>query len=127
IFEHLWVYFANPQSWRLYDDVPAALAALERRRYQLGIASNFDARFKRIVAGHTPLDVCTSLFLSSDIGFTKPDLRFFRAVEERLGTVPAEIVLIGDDEISDVQGATAAGWRAIRLHRSGKCICAGTI
>src|SRR4051794_36428646 len=42
IFEQLWRHFAQPESWRLYEDVPAALDMLAQRGYQLGIASNFD-------------------------------------------------------------------------------------
>jgi HAD superfamily hydrolase (TIGR01509 family) len=60
------------------------------------------------------------------MGYTKPDLRFFRAVEERLRVPPAEIALIGDNEASDVQGAIAAGWRAIPLDRD-EPVAAGTI
>ncbi len=127
VFEQLWTHFAQPQSWRLFDDVRPALASLARGRFRLGIASNFDARLKTIVRGHPPLASCEFVFVSSEVGYMKPDPRFFRAIEERLGAAPTEIALVGDDEISDVQGATAAGWRAIRLDRVGRCSGAGPI
>jgi putative hydrolase of the HAD superfamily len=116
IFEKLWRHFAQPQHWRLYDDVANAFDVLSCR-FHIGIASNFDARLKQIIAGHPPLSACEAVFVSSEIGYTKPDSRFFEAVEEQLGVARAEIALVGDDEVSDVQGATAAGWRAIRLDR----------
>jgi putative hydrolase of the HAD superfamily len=118
IFEKLWRHFAQPQHWRLYDDVANALTVLSRR-FHIGIASNFDARLKQIVSGHPPLAACEAVFVSSEIGYTKQDSRFFQAVEKQLGVAPAEIALVGDDEVSDVQGATAAGWRPIRLDRDG--------
>jgi putative hydrolase of the HAD superfamily len=117
IFEHLWRHFAQPQHWRVYDDVPDTLTALARHGFQLGIASNFDRRLVEIASGHPRLAPCTSVFVSSDISYTKPDPRFFLGVEARLGVAPAEIALVGDDEVNDIQGAITAGWRAIRLNR----------
>ena len=119
VFEELWRHFAQPQHWRVYDDVPDALAALGSRGFRLGIASNFDRRLIEIAAAHPSLSICKSVFVSSDIGYAKPDPRFFRAVEERLRAAPAEIALVGDDEASDVAGAIAAGWRAVHLCRQG--------
>lgn len=127
VFEQLWTHFAQPQSWRLFADVQMTLARLHQRGYRLGIASNFDDRLNEVVRGHSGLARLEIVFVSSDLGFTKPHLQFFRAVEERLGAERAQIALVGDDEVSDVQGATAAGWRAIRLDRCGECSGAGTI
>lgn len=127
IYEHLWEHFARPQHWRLYDDVAETLSELRRRGFQLGIASNFDARLTGIVEGHLALKPCEAVFVSSKVGYTKPDARFFRAIEKRLGIDPAQIALVGDDEVSDVQGATAAGWRAVRLDRDSTKPNSGTI
>jgi putative hydrolase of the HAD superfamily len=117
VFEHLWQHFADPQQWRLYDDVAPTLNDLSSRGFQLGIASNFDGRLKNIVSFHPGLSACQTVFVSSGVRYSKPDPRFFRAIQEQLGVDPAQIVLVGDDEICDIQAATAAGWRAIRLDR----------
>src|SRR5205823_3691320 len=84
LFDSLWQHFAAPASWRIYDDV-AALAELRRRGYRIGIASNFDSRLLAIAAAYPPLAICDAIFVSSSVGFTKPDRRFFRAVENQLG------------------------------------------
>ncbi|HEY2415893.1 MAG TPA: HAD-IA family hydrolase [Pirellulaceae bacterium] len=126
LFESLWQHFAQPQYWRTFDDV-AVLAELRTRGYRIGIASNFDDRLIRIAAVHPPLAICEAIFVSSNVGFTKPDQRFFRAIENQLGVEPRKIALVGDDEISDVQGATEAGWRAVRLDRSGLISSPATI
>ena len=117
LFEQLWRHFAAPGHWRVYDDVPSAFYALRSRGFHVGIASNFDGRLHAIVAAHAALAACEAVFVSSEISYAKPDPRFFAHVQERLGVLPAEIVLIGDDEINDVAGATAAGWRAAYLDR----------
>src|SRR6185436_16253221 len=118
LFESLWQHFAQPEHWQTFDDV-AALGELRARGYRIGIASNFDNRLIRISAAHSSLATCKAIFVSSNVGFTKPDQRFFRTIEEQLGVVAEKIALVGDDEVSDVQGATKAGWKAIRLDRSG--------
>jgi putative hydrolase of the HAD superfamily len=117
LFEQLWLHFAQPQHWRMYDDVAPTLERLRSHGFCLGIASNFDSRLEAIVAAHSALAACDAVFVSSAIGYAKPDPRFFAAVEERLGASPAEIVLVGDDEVNDVRGAAAAGWRAEYLNR----------
>jgi putative hydrolase of the HAD superfamily len=119
VFERLWQHFAQPRHWRLFDDVSPTLRDLRRRGFRLGIASNFDARLLAIIHGLPELSACEAVFVSSKVGYTKPDPRFFAAAESQLGATPSQIALVGDDLEADIQGATAAGWRAILLDRSG--------
>jgi putative hydrolase of the HAD superfamily len=52
---------------------------------------------------------------SMDIGHAKPRPEIFTAAVETLAVAPHEILHIGDNERTDVKGALAAGFRAIRL------------
>ena len=119
IFDHLWQHFAQPSAWRLFDDVPDCFSALIDAGYRIGIASNFDARLRQVCAGHPAL-ANVEIFCSSEVGFAKPDPRFFRAIEQRLNLTPPKLALVGDDVIADHQGATAAGWRSIFIDRNGQ-------
>ena len=119
LFQTLWRHFAEPGHWRLFDDVAAALHALSRQGRRLGIASNFDGRLPAIVSRLPSLAPCERTFVSSQIGFLKPDPRFFSAVAQSLDAEPSEILLVGDDLRSDVEGARAAGWQAAWLQREG--------
>ena len=58
---------------------------------------------------------------SMDIGHAKPRPEIFAAAVGTLGVEPHEILHIGDNERTDVRGALAAGFRAVRLDvaRSG--------
>jgi putative hydrolase of the HAD superfamily len=58
---------------------------------------------------------------SMDIGHAKPRPEIFAAAVKTLGVEPHEINHVGDNERTDVRGALAAGFRAIRLDvvRSG--------
>ena len=58
---------------------------------------------------------------SMDVGHAKPRPEIFAAAVDRLGVAPGEILHVGDNERTDVRGALAAGFRAVRLDvvRSG--------
>ncbi len=52
---------------------------------------------------------------SMDVGHAKPRPEIFAAAVETLAVPPSEILHIGDNERTDVRGALAAGFRAVRL------------
>ena len=56
-----------------------------------------------------------STIYSMDVGHAKPHGDIFQAAVDALGCEPGEILHIGDNERTDVRGALAAGFRAIRL------------
>jgi putative hydrolase of the HAD superfamily len=118
LFDSLWQHFAQPAHWRLYPDAEPAITSLKERGLQLGLASNFDSRLLRIAAEWPALAPCEQIFVSSQVGYSKPDPRYFAAVAARLQIPPAEILLVGDDWLADIQGARAAGWQAMLLMRT---------
>lgn len=117
LFEDLWQHFASPASWQTYDDVSAVWTKLHKRNVSIGIASNFDARLERIVAGDPVLRQCDRLFISSQIGWAKPSVAFYRSIERELNVSPSEILMIGDDFENDVAAPRRCGWHAIWLDR----------
>lgn len=66
-------------------------------------------------------DYFAATVYSMDVGHAKPRPEIFAAALVQLGIPPQEILHIGDNERTDVRGALAAGFRAIRLDvvRSG--------
>jgi putative hydrolase of the HAD superfamily len=119
LFQSLWDHFAQPRHWRVFPDVERSLATLQKSGLQLGIASNFDGRLLNIARELPELAPCSRIFVSSQLGFSKPDPRFCRAIAADLAAAPAEILLVGDDWTADIQGAAAAGWPAIWICRGG--------
>lgn len=117
LFRSLWQHFAQPEHWRMYDDVAIVLHELAHRGMRLAIASNFDRRLHAIVQADPALRRCERCFVSSEVGHPKPDRRFFTAIERELGLLPEELLLVGDDWINDILGAQAAGWRTVWLQR----------
>ena len=113
LFAALWRHFADSRHWSLLDDVRPAWQALRRRGLSIGIASNFDQRLEAICREIEPLKQADCVFYSSQIGFPKPRLEFFRRVEQQLALAPHQILLIGDDRENDGEGARRAGWHSL--------------
>ena len=116
LFDTLWDHFARAKNWALIDAAGDKLAAARNAGLIVGVASNFDARLRRILADFPRINqnVRENVFLSSEIGWRKPSPNFFRAIEAALRLSPAELLLVGDDEVNDCQAARAAGWAAER-------------
>lgn len=81
--------------------------------YRLGVLSNAsnDAVIERIF---TPQQrgLFDAIVLSHHVGLTKPDMRIFAAVAERLGVIPEECLFV-DDQERHVNGAREAGMQAV--------------
>lgn len=61
-------------------------------------------------------ELLDEIFISEDIGFEKPDKRFFEPVISKLneyGIDKEECVIVGDSESSDIQGGINAGIRTV--------------
>ncbi len=58
-----------------------------------------------------------NMFISEEVGFAKPKLGFFQAVENAMGLEKSESYMIGDSYINDIAGAMQMGWNTIWLNR----------
>ena len=117
LFDELWNHFAEPSSWEVYDDVEPTWTRLFERGFQIAIASNFDARLLKIVEAKTSLSRASHIFISSQLGFRKPSPKFYMAIEQQLNCSKNQLVMVGDSEAADFQGAQSAGWKAWHLVR----------
>ena len=55
----------------------------------------------------------SGIFASSDIGFEKPDIRFFQEIVRKLKIPAVEFVMIGDNYIKDIEGAGNSGMKTV--------------
>ena len=58
-----------------------------------------------------------NVIVSGETGFSKPDVRLCRTVEEKLGLKPDELWMIGDSYKHDIMGAMDSGWHTIWINR----------
>ncbi len=122
LFDRLWNYYAQPDHWMVYEDVPACLAILSRTGAKLGLASNFDSRLTAIVKSFSELGPLDWIFYSSLVGFRKPDSRFYQAIASQIAgeMKPADMprfLMVGDHHANDVVAPARLGWSSIHLTR----------
>lgn len=106
-------------SWRAFDDAAAAVTAIRRAGLSCAVLTNGDpeqqtAKLTRIGL----LDLAGPVFTPAALGAAKPAAAAFLTVCERLGVPPAAALNVGDRYDLDVQGARAAGLKAVYLDRT---------
>lgn len=115
-FAGLWDWFARPAAWTVPVEAGDVLRELARRGVVAGVGSNFDSRLLPIVDAFPELaPVRRRVVISSLVGWRKPAPQFFDALVAAAGCDRSQLLYVGDDERNDLQGATAAGLRAVLL------------
>ncbi len=101
------------------DGACAALEALRGGGYTLAVVSNImrtpGAALRKLLERWGLLGCFAHVTFSDEVGVRKPDPEIFALTLRAVGGEPAAAVHVGDDEILDVQGARAAGMRAIQV------------
>jgi putative hydrolase of the HAD superfamily len=123
-FAELFAYFAEPKAWALYPDVLETLAVLKKRGLILDVISNFDSRLIGILDGLGAGLLFERVFVSSQVGYAKPDHRIFNTALDYHGLASTDALHVGDSETHDLRGATGAGIRAILVERQRKATAA---
>lgn len=95
------------------------LASLSRDGIIVALASNGVATIQRHRLSLAKLaHAFDHLFISEEIGYQKPDARFFAPVFACYPSVPrSEIAIVGDSLSSDIQGGVNAGIKTIWVNR----------
>ena len=114
-FAELYEHFARIDSWRIDDSTRHVVKSLLENGIDVAIGSNFDSRLHDVLDADPVLCNVTTRFVSSEIGWRKPNARFFQAVVDRCQTPASEILMVGDDYENDYVGAKTAGLRAVLL------------
>lgn len=116
-FSDLFEHFTLADSWELFPDVEPALCGLRSRGIRLGIVSNFDGRLTAVCSALGIAHYFSTVIMSGRMGYAKPDPRIFTMALTRLGVAATNSLHIGDSEVEDVEGARAAGIRAVLIDR----------
>ena len=118
-FAELFAYFAQPDAWALYPEVAETLPVLERRGLVLSVISNFDSRLIGILQGLGAAHWFEHIFVSSRVGYAKPDRQIFHTALERHSLEAGDALHVGDSEEKDLLGANRAGLKGVLVERNG--------
>jgi putative hydrolase of the HAD superfamily len=81
------------------------------------VISNWDERLRPLLT-LLDLDTCFSVILiSCEFGAAKPSPLIFQEAARQLRLPPESLLHIGDSEQDDLEGARAAGLKALRIDR----------
>ena len=58
------------------------------------------------------------MIFSCDCGLTKPDPDIFRIIEKETNCNKEEILMIGDSQKSDINGAQKMNWNFLKINRN---------
>ena len=102
---------------KLYPYVTEALAALRKNGCRLWLLSNAQRVFTEYELRHLGLgEQFDGIYISSDYGCRKPDIRFFGALLREQKLDAAHCLMIGNDLNTDIAGAKAAGMATLYMH-----------
>ena len=117
-FQH--VYRKHQQHLEISATMEQILNLLKKHDVSLAILTNGDTDHQMEKIHGMRLERWFSderIFVSDAVGYFKPDVRTFQAVEQALDLNRDETWYIGDSIENDVEGAGAAGWHMILLNR----------
>ncbi len=105
----------------LFDDSVDALRRLKERR-RIYFVTNGNAKVQRGRFANSPvMEFIDGFFISGEIGFEKPDIRYFEAVFAKIPDFdPTTTLLAGDSPTSDLKGAMNAGLDSCYVNRRGR-------
>ena len=113
LFEELWELFARGEPWKLAEQAVQTLTTLKDQNYRLAVLSNNDSRLRSVLRELQVDHLFEHLFISSELGFEKPQREIFQAVEETLQVNPQEIMHLGDSYSRDYLGAQESDWNPV--------------
>ena len=107
----------------LVPQAKETLEALHQKGYKLYAASNSFGHLQRSRLQHAGvLSFFEDTYISMDIGYDKPDIRFYQEALRRCGLQPQDVLMVGDSMTTDILGAQAAGITSVFFDRRGEGI-----
>lgn len=102
-----------------FPDAAPALAALRSRRLRLFCVSNWDISLTEVLERCGLAERLDGVVSSAAAGSRKPGPAIFERALAEAGCEPAEALHVGDTPEEDLEGARAAGIRALLIDRDG--------
>jgi putative hydrolase of the HAD superfamily len=102
-----------------YPDAVAALEGLRSRGLKLVCVSNWDCSLGAVLDRCGLAEHLDGAVSSAEAGARKPDPAIFEPALSLAGCQPGEALHVGDTREEDLEGARAAGIRALLIDREG--------
>lgn len=110
--------------WDYIEVFPGVIETLQSLQHHFTLAvatnagfSNTELMRKALVRGGIE-HYFSYYFSSKDLGFSKPDVRFFNALSSGMNILPENCFFIGNDYNKDIVGANAIGMKTVLFNHS---------
>jgi putative hydrolase of the HAD superfamily len=103
-----------------FADALPALDVLVAAGLRLAVIANWDVSLHDVLTRLGFSGRFQAVVTAASVGAAKPDPAPFRAALERLGVAADRCVHVGDDPVTDIAGARAAGIAGLLVDRSGR-------
>ena len=92
------------------DNSYELLKSLKGRVKQYAVTNGTKIAHDKKLSKSGLIDVFDDIFISEEVGYEKPDVRFFEHVWAKIGAYrPDEVMIVGDSLTSDMKGGNNAG------------------
>ena len=116
IFDRVW---ETRQGFALFPDVVPMLTTVRDRGYSVGVVTNYEGGLAQTLLDLGIAEYLSFAVTSEEVGVAKPNPPIFEEALERAGVGADEVVHVGDQPYSDVQGAAGVGILPVLLDRDG--------
>jgi putative hydrolase of the HAD superfamily len=106
--------------FRAYPDAAPALTNLRERGLRIVVVSNWDHSLHERLEETGLAPLVDGAVASAELGHAKPEREIFEHALELAGAAPGAALHAGDSPREDVEGALAAGLRAVLVARDGR-------
>ena len=106
-----------PYKLVLFPDVVPEINKIKTIGIKTALISNIDSDNNNIIDELGLAQIFDVTITSNKIGATKPDPIIFNAALEQTGSIPENTIHIGDQILSDIQGALNSGIKPILIDR----------
>jgi putative hydrolase of the HAD superfamily len=120
IFNVCFQEYAKGDYWRLYPEVLQILTTLRSMGFRLVVLSNWDRRLLQTLKELRLDDFFEKIYISTLIGYAKPNPEAFQHVVDDLKISTREILHVGDTLADDILGAQQANIRSVHIDRREK-------
>jgi len=117
--DRLFENFSRAEAWEIFPDARQVLRQLKQDGWQLVLLTNWDLRARELIDRLRFGELFEGYFISSEVGYHKPDIRLFELVLEQLDQSPERIWMIGNDPEVDLKPAAHLGLHTIWYNNTG--------
>ncbi|UWD48953.1 HAD family hydrolase [Clostridioides difficile] len=123
-------YIYQQSQITLIPEMEQVLNFAKEKNINIGIITNGPSSHQRMKLKQLNIEKWVdeeNIFISSEVGFSKPDINIFRLAEKFMNLDRENTYYVGDSYKNDVVGAKKAGWKSIwmnhREHRVEALVC----